>query len=394
MSRAEDNTNLVISKMMPLIIEKTLKPTGNWGILFNEVNGIDEAWVANDHFMVRWTDFGDFAFNRELPFLTEEEIWKQNTLTVSNDSQTDSRIHCPVELLHERLESLRPKTPEEIENIANAVGIPFDEVDPGNYIRVRIPCIPLYNMMWEFSKEKRLRTRIIIKSNPVPERYVADNRVILETNYIEGEGLYLQLPEVMRYNIPGYDPNKMYKIAETEKYNQRTMRPRFIKGQNRYERNTYECDIDGFPVVNENNIMEALNAEFVIPRRRVYKGTEILLHYSRAGFLMRGETMKDVLNSELYTNDVNILRVPFKFSGYDNSVENEAEYYNYPPIMLDCDTLFAVIENLYYEFRFLDFFISLNPFAPVLIEGVREDRNYPTIQTVLTTLSENVGDIN
>ena len=85
MSRAEENTKIVIEKMMPIIIEKTLKPTGNWGILFNNVEGIDEAWIVNDNFMMRWTDFGDFCYNRELPFLSEDGKWKLNPLTVANN---------------------------------------------------------------------------------------------------------------------------------------------------------------------------------------------------------------------------------------------------------------------------------------------------------------------
>lgn len=382
MSRAEENTKIVIEKMMPIIIEKTLKPTGNWGILFNNVEGIDEAWIVNDNFMMRWTDFGDFCYNRELPFLSEDGNWKLNPLTVANNSSTDSRILCPVELLHERLGSLRPKSDEEIENIANTVGIPYDEVDPGNFIRLRLPCPNLYNFMYEFSKEKRLRTRVVIKPNPTPEKYVKENRIILESRMHENKnvGLYLKLPEAIGVNIPGYNSEHFYLIKNTEKYNQSTMKPNQM----------YECEFGDCPVINEDNLLEALHTHSMIPKRRIFKGTEIMLHYSRAGFLMRGETMKDVLNPEMYTEDVDILRVPFI------EIDNQPiplGYYDFSPIMLDCDTLFSILEA-YRGFRYLDFFISPNPFAPVLIEGVKEDRNYPTIQTVLTTLGENVGDIN
>lgn len=375
-----DNTQVILSRLLPLAIETSPRVMGNWGVLFNEADGVDEAWVVNDHFMLRWTDFGNLDFDRDFPFYSDECKWKANTFTVANNSNTNTRILAPVELLYERLESLRPKTEEEIYELSDMIGIPPDEVNPGNYITLRLPFPNLYNMIWEMSKEKRRRSRVIILPKPYPEDYVDPNRIILQVQIHNG-ALQFKLPDATAEQIPGYDISKFYKIIETEKYNRKTL----VDGA------LYECEFEGYSEVNDENLYSALDVEYVIPRKRIFKGTEILLHYSRAGFLMFGETMDDVVNSELYL-DNDVLRVPFiQFCEEDINLNM---YNNLHPIMFDCFTLFQILEVYRtFKFQFLDFHISPNEFAPVLIEGVRENKNFPTIQTVLTTLGESVGDI-
>lgn len=375
-----NNTDLILSKLLPLAIETSPRVMGNWGVLFNEADGVDEAWVVNDHFMLRWTDFGNLDFDRDFPFYSEECKWKANTFTVANNSNLNTRILAPIELLYERLESLRPKTEEEMYEVADIIGIPVDEVNPGNYITLRLPFPNLYNMIWEMSRDKRRRSRIVILPKPFPEKFVDNNRIILQARIYNGT-VYFVLPESTAEQIPGYEVGKQYKIIETDKYNRNTIE----------DGGLYECEFEGFSEVNDENLYSALNVEFVIPRKRIFKGTEILLHYSRAGFLMFGETMQDVTNPELY-HESSVLRVPFvNFCEEDLNLNM---YDNLQPIMFDCFTLFEILEVYRtFDYQFLDLHISPNEFAPVLIEGVRENKNFPTIQTVLTTLGESVGDI-
>lgn len=379
MNRAEENTKMVMDKLMPIATSMSVRRMGNWGILFNNVNGVDEAWVINDYFMIRWTDFGDFYFNREHPYYYEDGTWRDNGLTVANNRETDTRILASVDLLHERLHSLYPKTNEEIDMIAQTIGIPPEDVNPGNFIRLRLPFGNLYNLLYNAGdKQRRKRCRIIIKPNPFPQRYVDQNRIILES--IETNGVIaFEIPDNVKQSIQGYDMNKIYKIVENEKYNRNTILP----GQ------LYECAFEGFPKVNDDNFYDAINAEFVIPRKRIYTGTEIMCHYARAGFLMGGETKADVINSEFYTDGRDIIRVPFL--EYADRPINLNEY-DIPPIMLDCDTLYTILE-VYRGFEFIDFNINPNEFMPVLIEGVKPNRNFPTIQIALSTLGESVGDI-
>lgn len=375
-----NNTDLVLSRLLPVAIETSPRVMGNWGVLFNEVDGVDEAWVVNDHFMIRWTDFGDFDYDREFPFYSEEGKWKANSFTVANNSNTNTRILAPIELLYERLESLRPKTEDEIYELSDIIGIPPDEVNPGNYITLRLPFPNLYNMIWEMDKEKRRRSRIIILPKPFPEKFVNNNRIVLQARICDGMKCFV-LPESTAEQIPSYEIGKQYKIIETDKYNRNTIE----------DGGLYECEFEGYSEVDDENLYSALNVEYVIPRKRIFKGTEILLHYSRAGFLMFGETMEDVVNPELY-NENGILRIPF--INYSEEEIDLRMYDALQPIMFDCFTLFKILEVYRtFDFQFLDFHISPNEFAPVLIEGVRENRNFPTIQTVLTTLGESVGDI-
>lgn len=380
MNKAEENTRIVMSKLMPVATSMSVRRMGNWGILFNNVDGIDEAWVVNDYFMVRWTDYGDFYFNREFPYYYEDGSWRENGLTVANNRETETRILASVDLLHERLNSLYPKTSEQIEQIADTVGIPPEDVNPGNFIRLRLPFGNLYNLLYYAGeKQRRKRCRVIIKPNPFPQREVDNNRIVLESTYKEGVGIILQIPDHMKQLIPDYDMGKFYGIVENEKYNRNTIAP----GQ------LYECAFEGFPKVNDDNFYDALNVNFVIPRKRIYIGTEIMVHYARAGFLMGGETKADVVNSEFYTDGKDILRVPF-LQFCDQPIDKA--YYDIPPIMLDCDTLFNLLE-LYRGFDYIDFNINPNEFMPVLIEGVKPNRDYPTIQVALSTLGESVGDI-
>lgn len=104
---------------------------------------------------------------------------------------------------------------------------------------------------------------------------------------------------------------------------------------------------------------------------------------------MGGETKADVVNSEFYTDGRDILRVPF-LQFCEQPIDKA--YYDIPPIMLDCDTLFNLLE-LYRGFDYVDFNINPNEFMPILIEGVKPNRDYPTIQIALSTLGESVGDI-
>lgn len=400
-----NNMEIVKTQMGPVAIDNNYRNNNNWGILFNTIQcpenhewgpifqdtsspviSKDEAWIVGETFMCRWTDFGKFEYNPETPFLNfDENSWTKNTLNASVDI-TNNKVMITPQVLHERLERVRPKTYEERAMIAQSACeqgafMNPEDVPSGANIKIRVPYGNLYNLMAKYqTKQERERVRIIIKSNIDPMNDVVKGATLLITELHPIHGLVMKIWEPARQQLfPNISPDKFYTISPNSPINLNDMAP----GQ------MYQCFFPGSE--NENLSIDEIMEKYLVVevRYRLFKGIEILSHVSNAGFLMN-EKLEDVLDSRNYRNE-DILRIPY-INPFNIEESIDPMYFNFPPIHLDCNTLFNILD-LYRGFEWIDINVSSNQYHPILINGIRMDAGFPTIQSVIMPLKTMKGDI-
>lgn len=399
-----NNMEIVKNQMGPVAIDNNYRNNNNWGILFNTIQcpqnsewgptiidtgaplvSKDEAWIVGESFMCRWTDFGKFEYNPEAPFLNfEESAWSRNTISTSIDA-TNNKVIVTPQMLHDRLDRVRPKTDEERQAIAVSASsqggfLRAEDVPPGANIKIRIPFGNLYNLIAQYdSKQVRDRIRIIIKSNLNPMENIVKGATLLVTEMHPIHGLVMKIWEPARQQFfPNISPDKFYLVSPTSNIKLEDMAP----GQ------MYQCffsaDMEGMSIDDA-----MINSSVVEVRYRLFKGIEILSHISNAGFLM-DENIEDVLDSKRY-EEKNVLRVPY-INPFNTNEPIDPAYFNFPPIHLDCNTLFNILD-LYRGFEWIEINVAANALHPILITGVKPNAEFPTIQSVLTTLKTMKGDI-
>lgn len=400
-----NNMEIVKNQMGPVAIDNNYRNNNNWGILFNTIQCPQnyewgptvqdtgaplvskyEAWIVGEAFMCRWTDFGKFEYNPETPFLNfDESAWTRNTISTSIDS-TNNKVIVTPQMLHERLDRVRPKTEEErrvLAEVACAQGafLRPEDVPAGANIKIRIPFGNLYNLLSKYqTKQERDKVRVIIKSNTNPMEGVVSGATLLVTENHPVHGLVMKIWEPARQQLfPDISPDKFYLISPNSPIDIRDMAP----GQ------MYQCFFSG-DVVGDMSLEDKMrNSSSVEVRYRLFKGIEIMSHSSNSGFLM-DETLDDVLDSKNYKSK-DVLRVPF-INPFNVNESIDCSYFNFPPIHLDCNTLFNILD-LYRGFEWIELNVAPNAMHPVLINGVKGDAGFPTIQSVIAPLKAMKGDV-
>ena len=364
----------IIDKMGSVAIDTNYMSNHNWGVLFNTSEDGDEAWIVGEAYAVRFTGVGQLNYNKNAPFYNVEEgEWTRNTISTKVNSTTSAKMTITPMALHEKLEYVRPKTEDEVRAISNQTGIPEDDINEGAIIKYRVPFGSFYNLVNHTeSKVERKRERVIIKPTPFPLKFVKDGNIILEAVPHEKYGVVLSLGEFGYEIFPGVPKDKFWTVDNTSLLQTKDMVPGRL----------YECY---FPDIM-NDLDVTLNCNTTVKVRScVYKGLNIMVHYSKSGYLMNGETVEDVINTNLYTEGFNMIRLPL-----DERID--PNYFDNLPVMLDCNIL-ACILDIYKGFEYIDINVSPNPKDLILIEGVRGNDSYPIIQTILSPLDNKVGDI-
>lgn len=400
------NMRIVVEQMGPVSIDSNVRANGNWGVLFNRVNtpvgfewGMpgystdkaivtkDEAWIVGDYFISRWTDFGAFDFDASKPFFNIEETeWTNNTMTVKV-GQSGNKVVLSPNMLHEKLEKVRPKTDEEKAIIANQVvsagggSIAPESIPSGAIKKLRLPLGNLYNLLAQYNtKAQRDRVRVIV--NPVidPMEKKSEKSILLITDTHPIHGMVAKIWEPARREFyPNIPADKVYSIVNSNKDEAKmnTVAP----GQ------MWEC----FFVDSKEgmSVEEQLrDCQVVELRDRFFKGIEVMTHESGFGYLME-ETLDEVMNSKNYEYK-DVLRVPF-MNPFEAGREIDFRYFDFPPVSLDCNTLMNVLD-LYKGFEWINMYVGLDSTHEIIITGEKPNDKFPTIQTVMTTLKHMKGD--
>lgn len=412
-----DNTGIIIDKMSGLAIDGNPKRLENWGVLFNTVKtpkgfpwGVpalefgeseerDEAWVISNSFICRWTDFGKLNYNPNAPFYNvEENEWTRNTATAEVGASGNRNV-IGVNLLHQRLEDIRPKSDGEREFIAKQLseerGVPvsIDEIHPGAARILRIPFTHLYYLLnVKYStKQSRANMRVVIKSNTDPGYCIGQNSVVLVSRMVDNVGLVLKLDEDMRQQFfPHISPDKYYTVDMASEIGVQNIRP------NR----RYECTFVD-KQENENTLSCLEYSSIVNVKCRIFKGIEVMAHDALNGYLL-DETL-EMVNCSKYYETEKLLHIPFSnpykhpsafedrnFFIYDEKLD-DSYYKGIPTIHLDGEDL-ANILDLFRGFEFphkegfIDFYIGPSELHPIIITPVRPSVNFPTIQVIMSPL--------
>lgn len=400
-----NNLEIVKNQMGPVAIDNNYRNNNNWGILFNTIQSPenyewgptvqdtgsqlvskDEAWIVGETFMCRWTDFGKFEYNPETPFLNfDESCWTRNTLSTSIDS-TNNKVIVTPQMLHERLDRVRPKSNEERHAIAAAACAQGafmrpEDVPTGANIKIRVPYGNLYNLLGHHqSKQERDRIRVIIKSNMNPMDEVVKGATLLISEMHPVHGIVMKIWEPARQQLfPNVSPDKFYIIDPGSPISADRIAP----GQ------MYQCFF-GTNEAQGITLEEKLEMSTMVEvRYRLFKGIEIFSHTSTAGFLMN-ETIEEVLDSKRYKDD-DVLRIPY-INPFNQNEQIDPMYFNFPPIHIDCNTLFNILD-LYRGFEWIEINVAPNAMHPILINGVKADDGFPTIQSVIAPLKAMKGDV-
>lgn len=399
-----NNLEVVKNQMGPVSIDNNYRNNNNWGILFNTIEvpenhewgpvnnpnlpmvNKDEAWIVGESFMCRWTDFGSFNYNPETPFLNfDEGTWTRNTISTSIDA-TNNKVIVTPHMLHERLDRIRPKSEEEKSAMADSIlsqggFVRPEDIPAGANIKIRIPYGNLYNLLAKYNtKQERDRVRVIIKSNINPMNDLVNGATLLISEMHPIHGIVMKIWEPARQQLfPEISPDKFYTISPSSPINTNDIAP----GQ------MYQCFFPGADYSTQS--IDAIMQQYLVVevRYRLFKGIEILSHTSNSGFLMN-ESIEDVLDSKKYDNK-DILRIPY-INPFNIGEQINPDYFNFPPIHIDCNTLFNILD-LYRGFKWLEINVAANALHPILINGVRESEEFPTIQSIIAPLKIMKGDI-
>ncbi len=316
-----ENMKAVIEKLSVIAPEYNKRTPENWGITFNEyIDGEGEvkndAYAVGETFISRFSEFGKFEFDKAKPFYS-----------IDQNAFTQPQMIASVTDMAAKIASLE-----------------FGQC-------IRVPIGNLYNFVINNFpyKEDKKRVRIVIKANH-GELYgeLYGEEVLVLKAAADSEGNAILTHPKLENTI--FVPDKTSPIQDFE--------------QGKF----YQCII-------KTSIKDGTATVAAIAR--YFKGIEIMLHESPAGFLP--EKIEHV-NLSCFYDESKILRLPF-IEGGD---------YDFEPVHLSLSLFFDAMCINTIGFEWINLYVNQDCLKPILMVPERPSDEFPVIETVVATVDPRI----